>query len=365
MAKKVKVAVKAENAVPELPREELVGKLSLLKNALAANAAIAVLQHFVFTGVAVYAYNDSVGIKAACELPAPDKFALQGPTLLGLLETCTAEGVSFTPDDTHITVKSGRSTFKLPYLDENSFLFDAPMGLPKVTDVTEKLIAAMEAALVTVSKDLSKPGLSGVCLKRDKTSLTVYSCDGDGMTKAPLAKGGPLLSLMMPAAFCEAVIAVTTKTGAERGILCANDEWAIASFENGYTVYGHLLVVDSPLDYEGLVKDTIKKSTAPYVAIPPGLEASLTRAGVVNKYESAKTHLTVAKDRLTLLTENSVGTIRDVLTFKGHPDVEGDVSAEMTQRAIRLCTQMAIHPGCVSYQHAETGLFILMSNMDK
>lgn len=348
-------------------REELVGKLGLLSRALASQNVIQILQHYIFNGETVAAYNDSIGIVAPCKSTA--KFALHGPTLLGLLETCSGEDATFTADKTHVTIRSGRSTFNLPFLDETAFIFEEPTGAFEFKlPVNDKLIAGMKASLLTVSDDLSKPALMGVCLLRDKTTTTLYSCDGDGLTKAPLGKGGTPHRMMMPSSFCEAVIAVMEKTEPDKGPhLSANTEWVWADLGNGYSVYGRLIEVDEPVDYEGLTTQTIKKSKHPYVTVPEGLDTALARAQVINKFESTKTVLTVdtGTGRLKLLTENTMGTVRDSFQFKSHPEVEAKVSAELTGRAIKLCTEMAIHDNCIAYRHPDSGLFVLMSNMDR
>jgi hypothetical protein len=348
-----------------LKRDELVNKLRVCSMALATQPVVQIHQHFVFDGTTVSAYDDNLAILTPCKA---GPFAIHGPTLLGLLEASAGDDAGLAPDETHITIRTGRSTFKLPYLTEDAFLFEPPEEeWSYETAISENLLNGFRAALLTVSNDLSKPAMMGVCLLRDAKHTALYSCDGDGMTKVPLGKGGDELWLMMPSRFCETILKVMEGTDAEKGVLRANAEWVNASFNNGYEVYGRLIEVTTRLGYEELVTDTLKKQKTVYLKVPEGLGAGLVRAQVITKFQTVPTTLTVEGDpsRLKLLTENSVGTVRDSFQFQGHPEVQANVSAELTGRAIKLCPEMAVHANCVAYRHPDTGLFVLMSNMDK
>lgn len=358
----MKQRTKATTSKFNLNREGLVKTLGLLSMALPKQAVVQVLQCFVFNGKTVAAYNDSVAITAPCKA---GPFAVNGPLLLGLLETSLGEEAGLDPDETHVIVRCGRTTAKLPYLAEDSFLFEEPEGAgAALLKISPEVVTALEATLLTVSTDLAKPALMGVCLISDKKQTTLYSCDGDGMTKAPVGKGGTPLRLMIPSTFCEAVLKIIADTGAEGTLYRYGNEWVEAEFGNGYHVYGRLMEIDNPLDYEDLVDRTIKKSKSVYKQVPEGLAEALIRAQVITKLETAPTVLTIdPNQRIKLFTENRLGTVRDSFTFAGHPEVEASVSAELTGRAIKLCPEMAVHANCVAYRHPDTGLFVLVSNM--
>lgn len=355
----------AADKMTSIQRTKLVQKLNILSMALAKQPVVPVFQCFVFDGERVSAYNDNIAITAPLKA---GPFAIHGPTLLGLLELASGENVSFDPDDSHVVVRTNRSTFKLPYLGEDQFLFEEPeRDWTYETAISENLLNGFKAALLTVSSDLAKPALMGVCLLRNKEATTVYSCDGDGMTKVPLGKGGKPLRIMIPTGFCEAVIKIMEDSDAAKGLLRANNEWVYAAFDNNYEVFGRLLAVDSPINYDEIVDKTVGKTKLVYRSVPEGLDDALARAMVITKMETAPTKLTVdvqPNQRIKLLTENSVGTVRDSFTFSGHPACEASVSAELTARAIKLCPEMALHANCVAYRHPDTGLFVLVSNMD-
>lgn len=356
----------ANDKMTSIQRTALVDKLNILSLALAKQPVVPVFQCFVFDGERVSAYNDNLAITAPLKA---GPFAINGPTLLGLLELASGENVSFDPDDSHVVIRTNRSTFKLPYLAEDQFLFEEPeRNWSFEAPISENLLNGLKAALLTVSNDLAKPALMGVCLLRNKEATTVYSCDGDGMTKVPLDKGGKPLRIMMPSSFCEAIIKIMESSDATRGVLRANNEWAYAAFNNQYEVFGRLLTVDQPIDYDDIVAKTVGKGKLVYIKVPEGLDDALARAMVITKVETVPTQLLIEKppnQRMKLLTENSIGTVRDSFTFSGHPECEAHVSAELTGRAIKLCPEMAVHANCVAYRHPDTGLFVLVSNMDK
>src|SRR5215469_9417371 len=110
-----------------MKRSDLVAKLELLAPAVANDNLIPVYENYCFDGEEVFAYNDSLGIVTACQ--QKEAFALNGKTLLGLLSNSHSEEVEFLIEGDHeLTVKTGRSRFKLPYMVEDEFLFKPPSG---------------------------------------------------------------------------------------------------------------------------------------------------------------------------------------------------------------------------------------------
>src|ERR1700722_5373012 len=95
-------------------RAELVTKLALVGHGLADHNLVPMFQCYCFDGEVVSAYNDALGVIAPC--PCPEIFAVNGKTLLGLLTNSHAEEVEFALEDKHdLSIKTGKSRFKLPY----------------------------------------------------------------------------------------------------------------------------------------------------------------------------------------------------------------------------------------------------------
>ncbi len=333
-------------------RLELVQKLELVGRALASNDLIPIFQYFCFTGTHVYANNDGLAIKAPCI--TDQAFAVNGNTLLGLLRASQSEEVSFRLGEEHeCRVKAGKSNFRLPYHTEDSFLFKEPENNWDVAVLVDPtLMKGLEACLQTASRDAAtQPAFVGVWLKHGGT---LYSCDGDALSRFTLAPDLPVGNYMMPNAFCEATLRINS-TG---GKLTLNAEWAKAELE-GYTVYGRLIVNDDPLDHEALIASNLKHEPI-FVSVPADLDHALERARVVADPESKPTKLTVEAGKLLLVTDTTLGMVKDVLGFE-HPDVTALAAAHLMQRSIAQCNEMAIMDNCTVFRSGDT-LFQLVSN---
>jgi DNA polymerase III sliding clamp (beta) subunit (PCNA family) len=335
-------------------RAELLNKLELVGRALADNNLIPVFQCFCFTGTHVYANNDSLAIKTPCLTDHP--FAVNGKTLLGLLRASQSEEVTFKLGDEHeVLVKAGKSNFKLPYHTEDEFLFKEPEDQWDLIIKNPSLATGLAACLQTASRDAAtQPAFVGVWLK---FGSTLYSCDGDALSRFELSSPPPggsfAANYMMPNAFCESLLRI--EGSAE---LRLNPEWAKASLGE-YEVFGRLIVNENPLDHEKLIEDTIKQ-TPVFAPVPEGLVHALDRARVVGDPESKPTQLTVEIGKLRLVTDTPLGVVKDVLPLE-HPDVTALAAAHLLQRSIAQCKEMAIMANCCVFRDGEI-LFQLVSN---
>lgn len=333
-------------------RTELVTKLELVGRALADNNLIPIFEHFCFTGSHVLANNDNLAIIAPC--PTPQPFAVKGETLLGLLRASQSEDITIRLGDQHeAQVKAGKSNFKLPYHPESQFLFKEPDSAWDVyLTIDPVLLVGLEQCLQTASRDAAtQPAFVGVWLKQGGT---LYSCDGDALSRVSILPDLPVADYMMPNAFCEAVLRV----GTVGGKLTLNDGWARAELGD-FVIYGRLIKNDNPLDHEALIADTLKQEPV-FVPVPEGLNHALERARVVADPESKPTQLTVEDGKLHLLTDTSLGLVRDVLPFN-HPDVAALVSAGLMQRSVSLTAEVGITENCCVFRNSN-GLFQLLSN---
>lgn len=348
-----------------MKRAELVVALELVAPALGAeNDPIEISKTFVFTGTQVYAHNDTVNgltIIAPCE--TGDAFALNGKVLLGLLKNCHSEDVDFVLDvEGHeITVKAGKSRFKLPYFGEGDFLFKEPEG-KAAFDLTLDA-TALDACMLTASRDLAQEGLLGVTLKMgtDK-KMAFYSCDGDAVTRCALDTKPKDLSVRLPNEFCEGFIRTFRELSAEQAKMkIIGDDWVQAELNKGVIIYGRLLKTDNPLDHEALIAKTIKDKFA-FKPVPKALDQALSRARIVADPETAKTELEITDGKLLLHTETHMGMVNDAMVWREHPEIKADVSAALVQRAIGLCDEMAVLERCTAYRKG-TDLYIVVSHM--
>jgi DNA polymerase III sliding clamp (beta) subunit (PCNA family) len=346
-----------------MTRADLVALLELVAPALGAdNDPVQLFQCFTFTGSQVIGYNDRLAIIAPCK--TDEAFAVNGKVLLGLLKNSHSDEVDFTlTDKNDVTVKAGKSRFKLPYFPQEDFLFKQPTGKPILEiPMDDTLLPGLEACLITASRDLAQEALLGVALKAHDKVMAFYSCDGDAVTRFDLkAKAGDVTA-QLPNEFCEAL----TRTAREakvsfQALKIIDDEWAHAAVKNGISIYGRLSTPSNPLDHEELIAKTIKGKVT-FKPVPKALDQALSRARIVADPESAKTELEIADGKLLLHTTTHMGDVDDSMVWREHPQAKADVSAALVQRAIGLCDEMAVLERCTVYRK-QPNLFIVVSNM--
>jgi hypothetical protein len=145
-----------------------------------------------------------------------------------------------------------------------------------------------------------------------------------------------------------------------KGTLQFNNEWVYANFED-WSVYGRVLEIKDPIDFENLIKKTIKTKPT-MVAVPPVFSEALSRARVLADPESQKTSLSINKSRGELLTETHMGEIRDSVPLKGHDDVTCSINASHIQRCLSHCDTFAFTEQCTILEKG-SDIFMLVSNM--
>jgi DNA polymerase III sliding clamp (beta) subunit (PCNA family) len=336
-------------------RKELLNTLTLVGQALARDDLIPIFKCFCFDGRYVTADNGTIAVVAAC--PTGKAFAVNGQVLMGLLSATQSEEVDFSFDGSDVKVKAGKSTFRLPYHAEDEFLFDQPNVLGLHMPLNSELQAGIKACHSTVSSDLTKLALTAVTFDLGK-KVTLYSSDGDTLTRYVTAAKGlekPDKALV-PGAFCGAILKVLDDIGPEASDnLVIGSDWALATFAK-YSVYGRLLASDD-IDFAADVAEVLKQKPQ-FAYYPKALGQALARARVVADPESAKTMLTVEGEVLKLHTESSIGVVNDQVPLK-HPDTEASVSAELMERSVDQCAELAILENCTVYRAGEQLLQIL------
>lgn len=335
-------------------RAELVKTLELVKPALATNAVVPIFQCFNFCNHTVSAYDDQVAIVGPAE--TDEHFGIHGNTLLGLLSNSKAENAELELKDNTAIIKLGKTISKLPYQDEDSFIFRTPAvtwvsGMP----FTDSLAEAITMCLETVSNDSTQAALLGITFDKDK----MYSCNGDALTRIQLKKKIYERALM-PTAFCTAVLRLWAALEVTTGTLHFCDEWVHAKFGD-WSVYGRVLEISKPIDFEKLIKNNLKTQT-PTQPLPAEFSEALSRARVLADPESQKTTITIAKGKLQMLTDTHMGEVKDDLIMKGHPDIQANVNASYLQRAIQYCDQIAFLDSCTLLEKSPDVLQII-SNM--
>jgi len=334
-------------------RNELVSTLELVKLALAKDNLIPICQCFVFQNGKVSAYDNSIAIVGPANFDRA--FGVHGNTALGLISGASSEEVDAKFEENSVTFKLGKTTVDLPTSSEDDFLFTEPDTEFTKIPLTVGLCEAIKLCLKTVSSDETQQALKGIHIQGDK----MYSSDSDMLTQVQLKK--PIKQmLMLPTAFCNAVVKIWDDRGMAKGTLGFNDEWLCAEFED-WAVYGRVPELNQQLDFAALVQKKLK-GTPDRLPVPEGFADALARARVLADPESKQTAIKIAKGKMHLVTSTHMGTVNDVLTFKDHPDVEANVTASHLQQAVAVCDTIAFHTDHVVLEKSPDVL-MLVSNL--
>jgi DNA polymerase III sliding clamp (beta) subunit (PCNA family) len=336
-------------------RKYLVDTLELIKPALAKNDTVPVFQCFTFQDGFVTAYDDTIAIigPTNCDL----EFGVHGNTLLGLLSSSSAEEVDLSLDHKNdLVVKMGKSTSRLPYIPSSDFIFEEPTAKWQMLSITVSLIEALQLCLETVSSDETQLALHGITIEGD----TMYSCNGDTITRIRLKNSIEKNRVLFPTAFCSAVVKFWGSLEMTKGQLQFTDEWVCANFDE-WAVYGRVLEIKDPIDFDALIKRTMK-GKAKTIQWPAELDEALSRARVLADPESERTDLTVAKNYIKLRTETSMGEVKDEFKITEHPDITTMINAAHVQKALKVCDQIAFLENCTVLEKAPA-ILIIVSNM--
>lgn len=335
-------------------RAELVKTLELVQPALATNNMVPIFQCFTFNNGTVSAYDDAIAIIGPTE--CEEVCGIHGKTLLGLLSNSRAEEVTLSLDKTTATLKMGKSTSKLPYDPRENYIFEEPEPVrwPYKLDLSASFFEALELCLETVSKDTTQDALRGVTIENGE----MYSCDGDAVTRIELSAGVET-RILLPTAFCDAITKLWSALTMTHGQLRFDNEWVYADFQD-WSVYGRLLEIKDPIDFENAIKQSIKKKI-PTQLIPDGFDDALARAMVMTETQSQKTTVTLEKNKMRLFTETHMGEISDTLLFAGNREAEVSVNASHLQRAIKHCDKVAFHENGTLFEKENVMIFV--SNM--
>jgi DNA polymerase III sliding clamp (beta) subunit (PCNA family) len=343
-------------------RRELLQTLELVAPALAQENLMPMFQNFCFKRGVVIAYRDSIGVIAPSTVDY--EFAVHGKTLIELLRATAVKDVEIELQNECVLVKAGRSKIKLPFSPASEYLFEEPEQekWELMLDIDKYFLKGMELCLSGTSNNNTMPALMGISIAGGKDTY-LYSCDGDSISRYRLDQADTAgIQYIMPNAFCEALLKVTTKTGHHFGQLYVNGQWVVAELSNAYRIFGRIIDNPEPLKFEAEIAKTVKEQPV-YVGIPNTLTNALNRAQIIGSAENKATDVHIENGKITLTTETHMGVVRDIITLKGgHQPIEVKVDAKLMSRAISVTDEFAIQENCTMYNYGED-FFLIMSNI--
>ncbi len=318
-----------------MDRSKLLKTLEVVGRALERNNVLPIYEYFCFTGNTVFSFNDSFGIVAPCQVPKP--FAVHGPIFRDFLQASKADEIEMEVDQDQLLFVLGQTPHVLPCKQSSDFVWAEPnIGKRFIGDITK----GIELCLPTCSENLALEAFARVCIKDSDGKLTVYSTDGDALTKFMTGINSQA-DVCLSRAFCDAL----TKIGSDS--LVIGDEWICSHFED-YRVYGRNLG-PTTFDYETNIGKILGGAAFDLVEIPKKFDEHLTRARVVADIETSPTTIMIKGNTLELQTETPFGNVYDNIKIK-HPDIEVKISAELFQKSMTDCTQFRVLKNCCVFK---------------
>lgn len=344
-------------------RKELLHTLDLVAPALATDNIMEIFQYLCFNNGTVHAYKETFGITAPVDVDVD--FVVYGKTFMELLRASNAKELEIILESENVLLKAGKSKIKLPYRPVTDFLFEEPSKekWDFIIEIESDLLNGIELCLVTSSKDATMLAFNGISISSDGHKIHFYSADADAISRYHLAdEEMKKKTHLMPNDFCEALLKIATKAGMGGGQLYVNKDWAVAELSSGYRIFGRIMDVPDPTDYEHHIGRVMKK-TSEWITIPGGLAQALNRARIIGENENKSTVIKFDGRKMFLATDSHMGLVKDTIAFKGdHPSLEAMVNAKNMSRAIGVTDEFSMQEDCTAYRHGEDFLLV-MSNL--
>jgi DNA polymerase III sliding clamp (beta) subunit (PCNA family) len=335
--------------VVEIDREDLQRALVTAAPALASSGIVAVLSHFCFRAGTVLAYNGAQAIEADC----PDlgaAFALQGSTLLKMVNSLDTSKMAVTDKTDHVLFKSGRSNLKLSALREDDFV--APFPDTSSADVhfkvTEDFLEGLRTCLVSVTDDASNPAMLGITFVADDSEAALYSTDRKTITRFELTEfedelpaGAPII---LPTFFCQNLLSMAAKSDGAI-VFYLVDDALVAEFENG-RLFTKLLSDADPIDYRGVISGYVDLDNMDEaLTVPTTLEAAIGRALVLYESDADKvTAVSITGSSMQLNSSTEGGQMKDTVKLADDTfgDVETNVDPTLWGRALKNLSEFHV-----------------------
>lgn len=353
----------------KIDRADFLGKLRLLKPALADKSPVEGLNNIWFDGVTATAFNDIVGIEVPCD--APIAGGLMGGTLLGLLENSAAKEVTLTPDPgegTNMVLTSAGSKARIPMKPPDQAVFEMPSSDVENSDFQAvRLSQAFLDALKHVMASISGAGDNmGVTLIHEPISVVLYATDAMTIAWARLSVDVQAWEtaqrVVISPLFC-AQFLVLCKEGDS---LIVTDDFAMAVTSEGVRLFGRLVDVQKEHDFAGAIAENVPKN-AKGVALPQRLGPMLDRAEVlVAGVARVPVKMSVDADVLRLSLNGDLGDLNEAVKLeKPFPKPQaGMFNSALIRRVLERSERFLISPQCFVLLGAGDSGYLVSASAD-
>lgn len=268
----------------KLERKLLLSALKTAEPALADKTPLTQLLCFWFSGEALFAYNDVIGIN----VPFKTDFqgGVQGKTLVGLVINSKAKQAEVTVEGNGLCLKLASCKATLPTIPYDQAVWELPAKPKNGIKLDETLLAAFKHVLLSAADEI------GISLVGQDGMLELYSSNDRTLSwsVAPSKKVNEL-RVEIPPAFCGQLLDICE----EGGELFIESDFVMAVANNGAAVFSRIIHSEKPLDY----------AEALGVALPEGYEKQLV---------DTPARLALAVDRALVLTNGDILPVKHTIT---------------------------------------------------
>lgn len=332
-----------------MERELLVEKLGQIEKAVGSDNIIQQLACVFFNEDSAVTYNDIIGMKTKLDVPIEGGLPLA--TLLALLRSSSVKEVEFGEAQDQLELKAGRSSYKLPFYNSDSALFEFPKPdetWTKVVIGSSKFTNALQKALISTGRDIGTGFRSGVTLSFEEEVVWIYSTDNVTMSRAAtdlkLPKKLQNQEIIIPTQFAETLSGIGAKE-----LLFSPDKGMVIAEGKGAQLFTRGSTQADSGKFEKVVETWLPEDVE-FKPIPIELEPALNRAQLLSE---DKMDITVEEGTLRLQTHSHAGAIDDVVDFEdtgvlGAQTIE--VDPNLLLRGLDLADSMWFNDRVVAFE---------------
>ena len=333
-------------------REDLLAALAASSPALApeTESIAPVFRCFCFSKESVVAYDDVVGIRVA--IPEADfRGVVPGRLLHKFVKTCTGKYLKFEPltseKDARWRVKCGPTKLEFNLRSVSDF----PFRFPKEDgDVVIKLGDDFFVGLDLCTKIVPDRGLStwvgGVFFSFGK-ELRFFSTSAArnevrtytvGHKETRVCKTSRGRCVVLPVAFCKAVLSLRKVYPEEAARLSVSDSYATVSFADEASVFGRAVSMEGALKAAERIEDLLS-DLGDMISLQDNLREALVRAAIIAN-DGDWCRVRIEGGKMYLRTDTTAGCVRDSLTLQGkHDDVKFRTDPRRLDKSLDSCTE--------------------------
>lgn len=330
----------------KIDRKELLTVLEIVKPALARNDQVEAYSHIWFSGTAVSAYDDAIGLGITAPLKTEFKGGIRGTVLLGVLSNSGAKDVDFSQGDSEsLKITAGRSRFETPCLPLEQQLWKFSKGKgAKTFTLTDEMASVLKRTLIATGADLSMPETLGITMLGGKKTLYFYATDTKSVARGIVDKpdGWDLPEgerIIVPSTFLDQLLKLSAPE-----VLVATD--CITASSGGVTIYSKLLQSEKPLDFLNVCKRHLPND---YVnmsfPIPGNMANAIERVLVVMKAPGQFLAVDMVKDTLSMTVgeQHAYGELHETFAIKDKT-LEANIMVDpsLIKRGLDVCIEMVI-----------------------